>query len=98
MCFHAPSILHQCSIDVVLDWLSVFDEGFEICHFFDVQKTFDSVPRIPLIQKLADINFNPHILNILQNYLTHIVVLEGSSTLTKPLRCTPRFRPQPPFL
>ena len=41
------------------DWLRAPDEGHEICVvFFDVQKAFDSVPHIPLLQKLANINID----------------------------------------
>ena len=58
-------------INVVHDWLGVLDNGHEICVvFFDVQKAFDSVPHIPLLQKLADIYINPHIQKWIQNYLT----------------------------
>ena len=83
--------MHQRSstsalIDVLHDWFKALDDGFEVCViFFDVQKAFDSVPHIPLIQKLANININPHILKWLQNYLTdrkQFVALEGSSSPT----------------
>ena len=90
-------------IDVIHDWLSALDEGFEICViFFDVQKAFDSVPHIPLIRKLADIDINPHILKWLQNYLTdrkQFVALEGSSPTLQVLSGVPQgFRPWPPSL
>ena len=55
-------------IDVLRDWFKALDDGFEVCHFVDIQKAFNSVPHIPLIQKQANININPHILKSLQNY------------------------------
>ena len=73
-------------ISVIHDWLRALDNGCEICVvFFDVQKAFDSVPHIPLLQKLANININPYILKWVQDYLTdrrQYVAVEGSSSPT----------------
>lgn len=73
-------------IAVLHDWLRALDEGHEICVvFFDVQKAFDLVPHIPLLQKLANINIDPYILKWVQNYLTdrrQYVVVEGLSSPT----------------
>ena len=69
-------------ISVIYDWLSALDNGHEICVvFFDVQKAFDSVPHLPLLQKLEQIGINPYILRWVQSYLTErkqYVVVEGS--------------------
>ena len=67
---------------VLHDWLKALDDGYEICIvFFDVQKAFDSVPHIPLLEKLANISIDPHILKWVENYLTNrrqFVAVEGS--------------------
>ena len=58
-------------ISVFHDWLSALDSGHEVCIvFFDVRKAFDSVPHIPLLQKLANLGLNPFLLRWIQNYLT----------------------------
>ena len=68
------------------DWLSALDNGQEVCVvFFDVQKAFDSVPHLPLLQKLKQIGINPYILRWVRNYLTEreqFVVVEGSHSPT----------------
>ena len=53
--------------------------------FFDIQKAFDSVPHLPLLQKLEQIGINPYILRWVQSYLTvrrQFVVVEGSCSPT----------------
>ena len=52
---------------------------------FDIQKAFDSVPHLPLLQKLEQIGINPYILGSVQSYLTErkqFVVVEGSFSHT----------------
>ena len=57
-------------ISVYHDWLSSLDSGMEVCIvFFDVKKAFDSVPHIPLLQKLKDVGLDPHLLKWVQSYL-----------------------------
>ena len=57
-------------ISVIHDWLTALEDGNEICVIlFDVQKAFDSVPHVPLLQKLADIWINPYLLRWIQSYL-----------------------------
>ena len=51
--------------------------------FFDVQKAFDSIPYMPLRQKLEEIGINQFILKWVQSYLTErkqYVAIEGSSS------------------
>ena len=53
--------------------------------FFDIQKAFDSVPHLSLLQKLEQIGINPYILRWVQSYLTErrqFVVVEGSCSST----------------
>ena len=79
---------HRCStsalISIIYNWLSALDNGHEVCvTFFDVRKGFDSVPHIPLLQKLSDIGLNPFILRWIKSYLTngrHFMVVDGSSS------------------
>ena len=57
---------------VIHDWLSAPDSGHEICVvFFNVRKAFDSVPHVPLLQKLIDIGLNPYLLRWIKSYLTN---------------------------
>ena len=71
-------------ISVIHDWLNALNNGHEVCVvFFDVRKAFDSVPHIPLLQKLSDIGLNPFILRWIKSYLTNrkqFVVVDGSSS------------------
>ena len=58
----------------------------EVCVvFFDVRKAFDSVPHIPLLQKLEDAGLDPFLLRWIRGYLTdrqQSTVVDGySSTL-----------------
>ena len=56
-----------------------------VLYFFDTQKAFDSVPHASLLQKLADIGINHHLLKWIQRYLTgrkQFVVVEGASSPT----------------
>ena len=56
----------------------------EVCVvFFDVRKAFDSVPHIPLLEKLSEIGLNPYILRWIKSYLTNreqFVVVDGTSS------------------
>ena len=64
------------------------DNGNELCSiYFDLSKAFDTVPHIPLINKLASMQVNPFLLRWINNYLTNrsqSVALNGvqSSPLT----------------
>ena len=79
---HRSSI--SALISVIYDWLYALDNGLEVCVvFFDVQKAFNSVPHLPLLQKLEEIGINQFILKWVQSYLTErkqYVAVEGSSS------------------
>ena len=56
-------------LSVIHDWLCALDSGKEVCVvFFDV---VDSVPHIPLLQKLEDTGLNPFLLRWIRDYLTN---------------------------
>ena len=65
--------------------------------FFDVQKAFDSVPHLPLLQKLEEIGINQfNILKWVQSYLTECkqyIAVEGSSSNILQVVCA-----QSPFI
>ena len=71
-------------IAVIHDWLSALDSGHEVCVvFFDVKKAFDSVPHVPLLEKLSEIGLNPYIIRWIKSYLTdreQFVVVDGASS------------------
>ena len=82
-------------ITVVNEWLQALDEGNEICViFFDVQKAFDSVPHIPLLNRLAEIELPPAIIRWLKNYLAdrvQFVAIEGAQSDILPvISCVPQ--------
>ena len=76
-------------IAVLHDWFNALDSGKEVCVvFFDVQKAFDSVPHIPLLQKLSNIGLDPSIIRWIKSYLTNrkqYVVVEGESSSVLPV-------------
>ena len=72
-------------ISVIYDWLTALEDGNKICViFFDIQKSFDSVPCVPLLQNLADIGIDLYLLGWIQSYLTnrmqYVVVVVGASS------------------
>ena len=82
-------------ISVIHDWLCALDSGKEVCVvFFDVRKAFDSVPHIPLLQKLEEAGLDPFLLRWIRGYLTDrqqsTVVDSYSSTLLQVLSGVPQ--------
>ena len=62
--------------------------------FFDLRKAFDSVPHLPLLQKLKDICLEQHILQWLTSYLSdrqqHVVVDGATSNASSVLSGVPQ--------
>ena len=56
--------------------------------FFDLRKTFDSVPHQPLVDKLANLGLDAYALSWITSYLTNRkqhVVVGGESSLDTPV-------------
>jgi len=52
-------------------WLQQLEQGRDIAAvFFDFMKAFDSVPHIPLISNLQQLNLDPNIVSWVKNYLS----------------------------
>jgi len=57
-------------IRVLDDWQSALDQGNEVCIvFFGVSKAFDTVPHLPLLQKLSEIGLDPYLIRWIRSYL-----------------------------
>ena len=71
------------------DILQLLEAGFDVSLvFFEIRKAFDSVPHLPLLQKLRDIGLNQHILQWIASYLTNrqqYVVVGGASSESTPV-------------
>ena len=66
------------------DWLQQLEMGTEIgAIFFDFKKAFDTVPHLPLLEKLEQLGLDPCIVTWIHNYLAErrqAVVLNGASS------------------
>ena len=76
--------------------LSAFHDIFQLLEsgadvslvFLDLRKAFDSVPHLPLLQKLSDCGLNQHILQWITCYLSNreqYVVVDGAFSETTPV-------------
>jgi len=76
-------------LSVTHDWFAELECGREICAvFFDYRKAFDSVPHLPLLEKLENLHFNKPILEWVTDYLTgrfQNVVVNGESSRLAPV-------------
>jgi len=75
--------------------MQLLENGLDVSLvFFDIRKSFDSVPHLPLLQKLEDINLNQHILQWILSYLfnrqQHVVVDGATSAATPVLSGVPQ--------
>ncbi len=58
-------------LTVVHAWFQALESGKEIvATFYDLRKAFDTVPHIPLLQKLSTSGLHQHVLKWIQSYLT----------------------------
>ena len=73
------------------DILQLMENGLDVSLLcFEIHKAFDSVPHLPLLQKLKDIGLNQHILQWIASYLCNrrqYVVVDGASSTTILLWC-----------
>ena len=77
------------------DILQLLEHGADVAvTFFDLRKAFDSVPHLPLLQKLKDICLEQHILQWLTSYLSdrqqHVVVDGATSNASLVLSGVPQ--------
>ena len=77
------------------DILQLLEHGADVAlTFFDLRKAFDSVPHLPLLQKLKDIGLEQHILQWLTSYLSdrqqHVVVDGATSNASSVLSGVPQ--------
>ena len=79
------AISARCSLSH--EWSMELDNGNEVCSvFFDLRKAFDSVPHIHLLDKVATLNLNPHLLQWIECYLSdrsQVVAVGGELSTTK---------------
>ena len=71
-------------LSTLSDWHDELDHGNDICAvFFDYRKAFDSVPHLPLVEKLMDFFLDPSIVTWITSYLCdrmQSVVIDGESS------------------
>ena len=71
------------------DILQLLEHGADVAlTFFDLRKAFDSVPHLPLLQKLKDIGLEQHVLQWLTSYLSdrqQRVVVDGATSNVSPV-------------
>ena len=67
-------------------WPQALEAGADVCVvFLDLSKAFDKAPHRSLMNKLADLNINPHALKWLGDYLSqrsHYVVVNRESSIS----------------
>ena len=72
----------------------LLEAGFDVSLvFFDLRKAFDTVPHLPLLQKLKDTDLNQHILQWILSYLCNrqqYIVIGASSSTTPVLSGVPQ--------
>ena len=70
-------------------WFELLEDGKEVCAvFLDFKKAFDSVPHIPLLEKLQRIGLDAHLIMWIKNYLTlrmQSVAVDGATSNPMPV-------------
>ena len=99
-CLHSHANFHQWGfqhgysttsalISVVNDWLQCMEKGKSVSSvFFDICKTFDTIPHLLLIKKLMLCGLNKHLLRWICDYLQgreHHVVFNGITSHSRPV-------------
>ena len=74
----------------VIDDLShALDQSYEVCIvFFDISKAFDTVPHLPLLETLQNLNINEYLLRWIKSYLlqrSQYVAVEGHDSSMLPV-------------
>ena len=74
----------------VIDDLShALDQGYEVCIvFFDISKAFGTVPHVPLLETLQNLNINEYLLRWIKSYFlqrSQYVAVEGHDSSTLPV-------------
>ena len=71
------------------DCLKSLDDGKEICSvYFDLRKAFDTVPHVPLLNKLTNLQLDRHVLTWIQSYLVNrsqVVAVGGVQSSSVPV-------------
>ena len=76
-------------LSTVHHWFELLEDGKEVCAvFLDFKKAFDSVPHIPLLEKLQRIGLDAHLIMWIKNYLTprmQSVAVDGATLNPMPV-------------
>ena len=76
-------------LSTVHHWFELLEDGKEVCAvFLDFKKAFDSVPHIPLLEKLQRIGLDAHLIMWIKNYLTlrmQSVAVDGATSNPMPV-------------
>ena len=76
-------------LTTVQNWHQILEKGDDVCAiFFDLKKAFGSVPHSALMNKLSDLNLQPHLLQWIANYLSNrrqYVEVNGQTSATSPV-------------
>ena len=76
-------------LSTVHHWFELLEDGKEVCVvFLDFKKAFNSVPHIPLLEKLQRIGLDAHLIMWIKNYLTlrmQSVAVDGATSNPMPV-------------
>ena len=79
---HCPTI--SALLSTVHQWFKLLEDGKDVCAvFLDFRKAFDSVPHIPLIEKLQRIDLDEQLILWIKSYLSQriqSVAVDGATS------------------